>query len=52
VGFTVVQGGSSKMLVDFFNKEKQSNNGGKDGLKVVYFGDHLRNDVQISKTYP
>ena len=36
------------MLVDFFHKLRKS---GEGELKVVYFGDHLRNDVQISKTF-
>jgi len=39
--------GNSKMLVEFFSKQKKLSK----PLEVVYFGDHLRNDVQISKTY-
>jgi hypothetical protein len=41
------------MMIEFFKKLRFYNHGTPtDGhLHVVYFGDHLRNDVQISKTY-
>ena len=40
------------MLVDCFMKYRDIHHGKTEGpLSVIYFGDHLRNDVQISKTF-
>jgi len=46
-------GGNAQMMINFFKKLRFDNHGtSTDGhLHVVYFGDHLRNDVQISKTF-
>ncbi len=46
------ESGNAKNLIEFFSQVKKGHNGKVDEpLQVVYFGDHLRNDVQISKTY-